>query len=117
MRRLKTKLSEDGGTIEAVLGVATEQHARQEDDDLSDAFASAGSAIETERILQAQDALGKFPCTLLIDTGQSLLEAWQAETEAMRNLLQVCDMLKKIARHTCRSFAAQGSCFKRRVMQ
>jgi serine/threonine protein kinase len=112
MRRLKTKLSEDGGTIDVVLGVAPEQHARQEDDDLSDAFASAGSAIETERILQAQDALSRFPCTLLIDAGQSLLEAWQAETEAMRNLLQVCDMLKNDREAHVESLCSTGKLFQ-----
>jgi len=64
-------------------------------DSLKQAFVSAGAALEAEYEQQRSDALGIFPCSTLISSGRHLLETWQAESAAIKGLLQVYRMLEE----------------------
>ena len=62
---------------------------------LNTALVSAGSALEHEREHQRKDALGFFPCTAITRAGRLLLEAWQAESAAVRTLARGHHMLEQ----------------------
>ena len=89
MQKLKEVFLQSGAIDEA-LGMSRAQGTA---DSFSKAFASAGSAIEEERRLQTCDAISQFPSTSLINAGQTLLRAWEAESAAMQQVMQVCVML------------------------
>ena len=58
-------------------------------DDLEQAHASAGSVITQERSHQIADKLGFFPSSSLLSAGEETLKAWQAESAALRSLVEV----------------------------
>ena len=58
-------------------------------------FVSAGEALDAEYEQLRSDALGVFPCSALISSSRHLLETWQAESAAIKGLLQVYRMLEE----------------------
>ena len=56
---------------------------------------SAGEALDAEYEQLRSDALGVFPCSALISSSRHLLETWQAESAAIKGLLQVYRMLEE----------------------
>jgi serine/threonine protein kinase len=88
---LKAALT-NSASVDSVLGL---QRGSTTDDSLKQAFVSAGVAIEAEYEQLRSDALGVFPCSTLFRSGRHLLETWQAESAAIKGLLQVYRMLEE----------------------
>ena len=87
----------DDGAVDVVLGlrddVAGEDSSRktgvEEDNELKKAMMSAAAAITQEREHQLQDAVGFFPSTALLRAGRHVLAAWQVESAAVKEVVQV----------------------------
>ena len=93
MARLKAALADDAA-VSAVLGLRQGGSDQPGDGgSLLTALQSAAAAIKREREHQLSDALAFFPCTALMHAGRRLLEAWQAESAAVKHLVQVHRML------------------------
>lgn len=90
MAALKAELT-NSASVDSVLALKRGSST----DSLKQAFVSAGEALEAEYEQQRSDALGVFPCSTLISSGRHLLETWQAESAAIKGLLQVYRMLEE----------------------
>jgi hypothetical protein len=91
MAALKAALT-DSASVDSVLAL---KRGSTTDDSLKQAFVSAGEALDAEYEQLRSDALGVFPCSTLISSGRHLLETWQAESAAIKGLLQVYRMLEE----------------------
>jgi hypothetical protein len=91
MAALKAALA-NSASVDSVLGL---KGGSATDDSLRQAFVSAGEAIEAEYEQLRSDAFGFFPCSTLISCGRHLLETWQAESAAIKGLLQVYRLLEQ----------------------
>jgi len=67
----------------------------READSSKTALDAAGTAIAQEREHKRKDALSCFPCTALLRAGRQLLEARQAEGDALKYLVQVHRQLEE----------------------
>jgi hypothetical protein len=96
VKRLEAKLS-NGVDVAVVLGLRESNSSKEgsKEDSLKEAFESAGLAIARERKFQRKHPLSFFPCKTLLSAGRRLLHAWQANSVAMRRVVQVYRMLEE----------------------
>jgi serine/threonine protein kinase len=104
---LKVALTEDG-CIASLLGLSQVPTQPDHESLLERTCEAADTSIANELKKQSSDAVSYFPCTLLLQAGRQVLEAWRGETEALKHACQVSQTLEA-ARLESKSLAGEGA--------